>query len=302
MAIEKKFVQEGLKRSQVQEYFAKKLERVGYGGMKITRTPMGTQITIYAEKPGMVIGKAGRTINELTRELGTKFQMDNPQIDVQEVAKPELNAQMMATRLANALERGWYFRKAGHSTLRRIMDAGALGCEIIISGKLTGPRKRTQKLLAGYIKHAGEAVDRIVDEGFATATKKSGILGVKVRIVPPDVELPDDFKIVEAPSEEVVVEKVEEAPEKTKKEPEEVKAEVEKKVEKAKEEVKPEEVKKKAEVPKEEVAKVEKPEEAKPTEEVKLEKPEEGKAKKEAKPKKTPKKKSPKTKTKSGGK
>jgi len=253
MAIEKKFVQEGLKRVQLHEYFTKKLERVGYGGMKITRTPMGTQITIYAEKPGIVIGKAGRTINELTRELGTRFQMDNPQIDVQEVAKPELNAQMMATRLANALERGWYFRKAGHSTLQRIMDAGALGCEIIISGKLTGPRKRTEKLLAGYIKHAGEAVDRIVDEGFATATKKSGILGVKVRIVPPDVELPDDFKIIETPSEEVVVEKVEEAPEKMEKEPEGGKAEVEERVERAKEEEgKPEKVKKKAEVPKEE--------------------------------------------------
>lgn len=236
MATEKKFVQEGLKKSQLQEYFAKKLERVGYGGMKITRTPMGTQITIYAEKPGMVIGKAGKTINELTKELDTRFHMDNPQIDVQEVTKPELNAQMMATRLANALERGWYFRKAGHSTLQRIMDAGGLGCEIIISGKLTGPRKRTEKLLAGYIKHAGEGVERIVDEGFATATKKSGVIGVKVRIVPPDVELPDDFKIVGAPPEEVEVGKVEEKPEKVEKK-------VEEKFEEAKEEAeKPEEV------------------------------------------------------------
>jgi len=236
MAIEKKFVQEGLKKSRLQEYFARKLDRVGYGGMKITRTPMGTQVTIYAEKPGMVIGKAGKTINELTRELDTIFQMDNPQIDVQEVTKPELNAQMMATRLANALERGWYFRKASHSTLQRIMDAGALGCEIIISGKLTGPRKRTEKLLAGYIKHAGEGVERIVDEGFATATKKSGILGVKVRIVPPDVVLPDDFKIAEAEPEEMK---------------EEVEKKVEKKVEGAKEEAeKPEEVKEESEVDK----------------------------------------------------
>ncbi len=282
MAIEKKFVREGLKRSQLQEYFAKKLERVGYGGMKITRTPMGTQITIYAEKPGMVIGKGGRTINELTKELDTRFQMDNPQIDVQEVTKPELNAQMMAARLANALERGWYFRKAGHSTLQRIMNAGALGCEIIISGKLTGPRKRTQKLLAGYIKHAGEAVERIVDEGFATATKKSGVLGVKVRIVPPDVELPDDFKIVEAPSEEVEAEK--------KEKPEEVKPKeekVEEKVEEAKEEVK-----------KEEVTKAEKPKKVK--EEAKPEKkpPKEKKTKKAKEESEKSKEKSPKTKSK----
>jgi len=318
MAIEKKFVQEGLKKSRLQEYFAKRLNRVGYGGMKITRTPMGTQITIYAEKPGMVIGKGGRTINELTRELSTKFQIDNPQIDVQEVTKPELNAQVMATRLANALERGWYFRKAGHSTLHRIMDAGALGCEIIISGKLTGPRKRTEKLLAGYIKHAGEAVERIVDEGFATAIKKSGIIGVKVRIVPPDVELPDDFKIVAAP-EEVEAEK---APENVKEEPVKEKPEEEKAKEKAevskedvvkaeklpeetaekvKPEAAPEEVKpkeEKVEAPKEEVAKVEKP---KKKQKVKgATKKAKKVAKVEKKPEKT--KKKPKTKTKSSDK
>ncbi len=307
MAIEKKFVQEGLKKSRLQEYFAKRLNRVGYGGMKITRTPMGTQITIYAEKPGMVIGKGGRTINELTRELSTKFQIDNPQIDVQEVTKPELNAQVMATRLANALERGWYFRKAGHSTLHRIMDAGALGCEIIISGKLTGPRKRTEKLLAGYIKHAGEPVERIVDEGFATAIKKSGIIGVKVRIVPPDVELPDDFKIVEAPSEEV---QVEEKPEEEKakekaeiskedvvtaeKQPEETAEKV--KPEAAPEEAKPKE--EKVEAPKEEVAKVEEP---KKKQKVKgTTKKAKKVAKVEKKPEKT--KKKPKTKTKSSDK
>ena len=224
MAVEKKFVQEGLKKAMMNEFFMKRLDRASYGGMKVTRTPMGTQITIYAEKPGMVIGKAGKTIRKLTQELDAQFKLDNPQIDVQEVERPELNAQMMATRLANALERGWYFRKAGHSTLQRIMDAGALGCEIIISGKLTGPRKRAEKFLAGYIKHAGEPVEQIVDEGYAVATKKLGVIGVKVRIVPPDVELPDDFNVIEkviaeAPVEEVTVEKPEEiAEEKPKKE------------------------------------------------------------------------------------
>jgi small subunit ribosomal protein S3 len=141
MAVEKKFVQEGLRRAQMSEYFLKQLNRAGYGGLNVNRTPMGTQITIYAEKPGMVIGKAGKTIHKLTTDMEQLFKIDNPQIDVQEVSKPELNAQMMANRLASALERGWYFRKAGHSIVQRIMDAGALGCEVIISGKLTGPRK-----------------------------------------------------------------------------------------------------------------------------------------------------------------
>ncbi len=205
MAVEKKFVNDGFKKAMIDEFFLEKLERAGYGGMDINRTPMGTQITIRAEKPGMIIGKGGKMIRKFTKDLDVRFKMDNPQIDVQEVRKPELNAQMMATRLANALERGWYFRKAGSSTLQRIMDSGAMGVEIIIAGKLTGPRKRTEKFIAGYIKHCGKPVEELVDVGYARAKKKLGIIGVKVRIMPPDAVLPDRLdlsKLVAAPKAE----------------------------------------------------------------------------------------------------
>ena len=195
MAVEKKFVQDGFKKAMIDEFFLEKLERAGYGGMDINRTPMGTQITIRAEKPGMIIGKSGKMIRKFTKDLDVRFKLDNPQIDVQEVKKPELNAQMMATRLANALERGWYFRKAGSSTLQRIMDSGAMGVEIIIAGKLTGPRKRTEKFIAGYIKHCGKPVEELVDVGYARAKKKLGIIGVKVRIMPPGALLPDKIAI-----------------------------------------------------------------------------------------------------------
>ncbi|MGB3907491.1 MAG: 30S ribosomal protein S3 [Methanomethylovorans sp.] len=195
MAIENKFVREGYIKASMDEYFAKQLSRAGYGGMEVNRTPMGTQITVYAEKPGMVIGKAGKVIRKLTRDIDRMYDLDNPQIDAQEVRKPELNAQMMATRLASSIERGWYFRKAGHNAMRAIMNAGALGCEIVISGKLTGARSRTEKIVEGYIKHAGKPVDDIVDEGFAVAVKKLGTLGCKVRIIPPDAILPDSFKL-----------------------------------------------------------------------------------------------------------
>jgi small subunit ribosomal protein S3 len=194
MAVEKKFVEDGLKKARLNDFLASRLERAGYGGMVINRTPQGTQITIFAEKPGMVIGKSGKTIKKLTSDV-KQFKLDNPQIEVKEVEKPELNAQMMANRLASALERGWYFRKAGNSTLLQIMDAGALGCEIVLAGKLTGPRKRTQKFVEGYIKHSGKAAEEIVDKGFAVAKKKLGIIGVKVRIVPPGVKLPDYFTL-----------------------------------------------------------------------------------------------------------
>ncbi|MCD5409810.1 MAG: 30S ribosomal protein S3 [Methanocellales archaeon] len=204
MAIERKFIQEGLKKVRINEYFIQELNRAGYSGMKVNRTPMGTQITIYAEKPGMVIGKVGKTVRTFTKKLDEEFQLDNPQIDVQEVVKPELNAQMMANRLANALERGWYFRKAGHSTLQRIMNAGALGCEIIISGKITGPRKRREKFLDGCIKHAGIPAEELVDKKFAIAIKKLGVLGVQVKIVQPDVVMPDNFRIISEEDKEII--------------------------------------------------------------------------------------------------
>lgn len=202
MAVEKKFVQDGFKKAMIDEFFLQKLERAGYGGMDINRTPMGTQITIRAEKPGMIIGKSGKMIRKFTKDLDVRFKMDNPQIDVQEVKRPELNAQMMATRLANALERGWYFRKAGQSTLQRIMDSGAMGVEIVVAGKLTGPRKRTEKFIAGHIKHCGKPVEELVDVGYARAKKKLGIIGVKVRIMPPGSVLPDHIEVLPPKKEE----------------------------------------------------------------------------------------------------
>ncbi len=196
MSIEKKFVSEGITKALVNEYLAEELERAGYGGMAMNRTPMGTQITVYAEKPGMVIGKGGKLIRKITRDLDRRFHLDNPQIDVQDVGRGDLNSRVVANRLASSLERGWYFRKAGQSMMRRVMDAGALGCEIVISGKLTGPRSRTEKFISGYIKHSGKPAIDLVDKGYSVAVKKLGVIGCQVRIIPPDVRLPDDFQIV----------------------------------------------------------------------------------------------------------
>jgi small subunit ribosomal protein S3 len=211
MAVERKFVQDGFTKALVNEYLAKELERAGYGGMVMNRTPMGTQITVYAEKPGMVIGKGGKLIRKITRDLDRRFHLDNPQIDVQDVGKGDLNSQVVANRLASSLERGWYFRKAGQSMLRRVMDSGARGCEIVISGKLTGPRSRTEKFIAGYIKHSGKPAEDIVDKGYSIAVKKLGVIGCQVRIIPPDVTPPDQFKILEIQAPPAAQEKPSEA-------------------------------------------------------------------------------------------
>jgi small subunit ribosomal protein S3 len=197
MADEHEFIEDGLQRSQIDEFFADELGRAGYGGMEIAHTPMGTQIVLKAEKPGMVIGKGGKNIRSITTQLEERFDLEDPQIDVQEVDEPDLNARIVADRLANALERGWYFRKAGHTTVDRIMEAGALGAEIVLAGKVTGARSRVEKFNRGYIKHNGEPAEEIVDLGQATAVMKLGTIGVNVRIIPPNAELPDDFRIEE---------------------------------------------------------------------------------------------------------
>ncbi|GAB7091354.1 hypothetical protein JCM18237_16250 [Halorubrum luteum] len=197
MADEHQFIEDGLRRSQINEFFAEELGRAGYGGMDVAKTPMGTQIVLKAEKPGMVIGKGGKNIRKITTELEERFDMDDPQIDVQEVDEPDLNAQIVADRLANALERGWYFRKAGHTTIDRIMEAGALGAEIVLSGKVTGARSRVEKFNRGYIKHNGEPAQEVVDHGQGVAVMKLGTIGVNVKIIPPGAKLPDDFDVRE---------------------------------------------------------------------------------------------------------
>ena len=197
MADDHQVIENGLQRTQIDEFFSDELSRAGYGGMDVAKTPMGTQIVLKAEKPGMVIGKGGKNIRKITSELEDRFGMDDPQIDVQEVDEPDLNAQIVADRLANALERGWYFRKAGHTTIDRIMDAGALGAEIVLSGKVTGARSRVEKFNRGYIKHNGEPAQEVVDHGQGVAVMKLGTIGVNVKIIPPGAKLPDDFDIRE---------------------------------------------------------------------------------------------------------
>ena len=183
--IEKDFVTEGLKRTRIDEYLEKELERAGYGGMDVQITPLGTMVVVYAERPGMVIGRGGKNVRAITNTLKNDFGLDNPQIEVKEVSVPELNPKIMAYKIANMLQRGMHFRRVAYSTIRRIMGAGAQGVEVTISGKIRG-----------YIKKCGEPSIRLVEEGFATVQLKPGVLGIYVRIMPPETVLPDSVEIL----------------------------------------------------------------------------------------------------------
>lgn len=218
-------IKERVRRAQVHDYVQKKTTRAGFGGLSIQRTPLGTHVRIAAERPGLVIGRKGSDIQKLTEELERKFGYENLQVEAGEVNNFALNPLIMAAKVANALERGWNYRRAGNSMLQRIMDSGARGCQITIAGKLTGLRHRTEKFLSGHIKFCGETALELMDVGIAQAKLKPGTIGVKVAIMRPDAKLPDEIEVTPIP-EPVVEVKDEESTDETEEETtEEVKEE-----------------------------------------------------------------------------
>jgi small subunit ribosomal protein S3 len=193
----RKMIGRNVERQLVREYLLKETERAGFGGLHFNRTPEGTKVTLSAEQVGRVIGRRGKIIHELQRRLQEDFKLTNPQLEVEEIEDSRINAQVMASRLASSLERGWFFRRAGHSTVQNVMDAGARGCIVILSGKITGARHRVEKFQKGHIKYCGETALQFMDVGFSTAVKKLGTVGCTVRIMRPGTKLPHEITIQE---------------------------------------------------------------------------------------------------------
>ncbi len=218
-------IKERVRRAQVHDYVQKKTSRAGFGGLSIQRTPLGTHVRIAAERPGLVIGRKGSEIQRLTEELERKFGYENLQVEAGEVNNFALNPLIMAAKVANALERGWNYRRAGNSMLQRIMDSGARGCQITIAGKLTGLRHRTEKFLSGHIKFCGETALELMDVGIAQAKLKPGTIGVKVAIMRPDAKLPDEIEVTPIPEPVVEVKEEESTDEAEEETTEEVKEE-----------------------------------------------------------------------------
>jgi len=234
LSVARHFVSESVKKTEIDEFLQNEFEKAGYGGVDIAKTPLGTHIVIYAMRPGLVIGRGGETIKELAITLEQKFQLPNPQISVAEIEVPELNAHVIASRVTSALKRGVHFRRAGFWALNQVMEAGALGTEIIIRGKLRTERARYEKFRAGYMPKSGEPPLKYLRKAELHVQLKPGIFGVKVLIMPPDVQFPDKVQILEAiPTEAEAAETVEAEAEKT--------AEVTEAPEKAKETEKEEE-------------------------------------------------------------
>ena len=203
--VQQAFIEEGIKKMEIHEFLSRELSRAGYIDLEIMKTPIGTRIVIYAERPALVIGRRGATIKRISAILEKRFGIESPQIDVVPIQNPELNAKVMAYRIARALVRGIKFRRVAFIALRQIMEAGAKGAEIVISGKLTSERARFEKFMAGVLAKSGHPREIFVDEAKVSVLLKPGVYGVKVKIMPPS-PMPDKIEIrpITTTTEEII--------------------------------------------------------------------------------------------------
>jgi small subunit ribosomal protein S3 len=188
------------KNMELDEYLKETLRETGYGGVDIQKTPIGTRITLYVTRPGLVIGRKGSGIKDLTSKLEQKFGLNNPQISVMEIEIPELNPQIMANRIAQLVERGTAFRRASMWTINTVIAAGAMGVEITIAGKLRSERAHFEKHSSGVIPKSGNAADKIVKLGITDVLTKMGLMGIQLRIALKN-EVPPDFELIETKQE-----------------------------------------------------------------------------------------------------
>ena len=196
MSAVKNVMKNNYKMMELDEYLNATLKDAGYGGSEIQKTPIGTKITLFVTRPGLVIGRKGAGIKDLTARLEQQFGLSNPQVSVMEVTKPELNAKIMANRIGQLVERGTAFRRAALWTINTIMEAGALGVEVTISGKLRSERSHFEKHTSGVVPKSGDIADKVVRTSITQVLTKMGLLGIRLKIALKE-DLPRDFQLLD---------------------------------------------------------------------------------------------------------
>ena len=199
MSAIKKVIKNFARNAELDEYLKNEIGDAGYGGVEVLKSPVGTKITLFVSRPGIVIGRRGIGIRSLTENIESMFKLQNPQISVLEIEVPELIPQVMCNRIAHNVRRGTAFRRASLWALNSIMNAGALGAEISVAGKLRSERAHHEKHRAGIVLKSGETAKRVVREASSDVLLKMGLYGIKVKIaikdaIPPEVEIKEDIE------------------------------------------------------------------------------------------------------------
>ena len=213
--IERDIIAKKIKEFEIQEFVSNNLSKVGLSYTKLQRTPLGEKIIIYTSRPGLVVGRKGQSIKKLTKLLKDKFSLENPQIEINEVQDVNLDPKIVAERIANSLERfgSSNFKGIGYKTMTDVINAGALGVEILLSGKIPSARAKRWRFYKGYLKKCGETAITGIKKAYTIARLKTGIVGIQVRIMPPDIRLPDSIELIKEPIEEIKEENTEKKPE-----------------------------------------------------------------------------------------
>jgi len=203
----KNVMKNNFRNMELNEFLRSSLTEAGYGGAEVQKTPIGTKITLFVIRPGLVIGRKGSGIRELTSRLEQQFKLENAQVSVAEVTRPELNPNIMANRIAQLIERGTAFRRASLWTINTIMNAGAMGVEITISGKLRGERAHFEKHSAGVIPKSGRVAEEVVRNSTNSILTKMGLVGIKLKIsLKEENHLDFDILTKSQPKDEVQIE------------------------------------------------------------------------------------------------
>lgn len=197
MSAVKNVMKNNYRNMELNEYLEESLKDAGFGGVDVQKTPIGTRLTLYVTRPGLVIGRKGTGIKDLTARLEQNFGLTNPQISVLEVPVPELNPKIMSNRIAQLIERGTAFRRASLWTINTIMNSGALGVEVSVAGKLRSERAHFEKHSAGIIPKSGDVAEKVVKVGVSHVLTKMGLMGIQLRIALKN-EVPQEFELSDA--------------------------------------------------------------------------------------------------------
>ena len=216
MAAVKTVIKDNYNMMLLKDYLRIQIKDAGFSHAEISKTPTGTRVALHVTRPGIVIGRKGSGIRELTERLEKDFGLKNPQISVNEIEKPDLSPSVMCNRMASHLERGTAFRRATMWTMKQIMESGAMGVQITISGKLRGDRSAFEKHVAGILPRAGHHAEVIVEEDIAHVKTAMGLIGIRIRIANKDKLIPE-FELIKEKEDkkkksekEVPIKKIEE--------------------------------------------------------------------------------------------
>ncbi|CAG8597848.1 5934_t:CDS:2 [Paraglomus occultum] len=210
-----KFVADGVFFAELNEFFTRELAEEGYSGVEVRVTPARTEIIIRATHTQEVLGERGRRIRELTALIQKRFKF--PENMVELYAEKVLNRGLCAIAQCESLRykllAGLAVRRACYGVLRFIMESGAKGCEVVVSGKLRAARAKSMKFVDGFMIHSGQPIRDYVDTAIRHVMLRQGVLGIKVKIMldsdpsgkmGPKNPLPDVVTIME-PKEEAPI-------------------------------------------------------------------------------------------------